>query len=269
MKPALLISLALCALAAPADAGWFSRRTPTPTPTPIPVRKALPPPIPTPTPPPRELVALPIYDEDTSVRLQIFLDNHEFGPGKIDGKMGEFFGKALIAYKKANGLPPTGAVDAQLLAQVPDPYTTLHGPDGWILNYVGDVASTPSQQAKLKRMPYSSLLEFVAERYHAEQDFLRKLNPGMDLEKLQPGDTVRVPDVQPFEYRKADGEIHPRESGLRDAADLHRHPRKFSRGARGRSPGSGVSNHARIENAACTEGRLENPRSGDPALVPA
>jgi len=54
----------------------------------------------------------------------------------------------------------------------------------------------------LKRMPYSSLLEFVAERYHAEQDFLRKLNPGMDLEKLQPGDAVRVPNVQPFEIEK-------------------------------------------------------------------
>ena len=112
MKPAIVICLALAALASRADAGWFSRRTPTPTPTPIPIRKALPPPTPTPeptpVPTPRELVALPIYDEDTSVRLQIFLDEHEFGPGKIDGKMGEFFGKALVAYKKANGLPPTG-----------------------------------------------------------------------------------------------------------------------------------------------------------------
>src|SRR5450432_2253643 len=109
MKPAIVICLALCALAARVEAGWFSRRTPTPTPTPV--RKALPPPTPTPEPTPiptpRELVALPVYDEETSVRLQIFLDNHEFGPGKIDGRMGEFFGKALVAYKKAHGMPPT------------------------------------------------------------------------------------------------------------------------------------------------------------------
>ena len=118
-------------------------------------------------------------------------------------------------------------------------------------------------------MPYSSLLEFVAERYHAEQDFLRKLNPGMDLEKLQPGDTVKVPNVQPFEIEKLTEKFIPANPAFADAADLHRHPRKLSRGARGRSPGSGVSDHARIENAACTEGRLENPRSGDPALVPA
>ena len=147
MKSAIVICLALATLVPRAEAGWFSRRTPTPTPTPIPIRKALPPPTPTPeptpVPTPRELVALPIYDEDTSVRLQIFLDEHEFGPGKIDGKMGEFFGKALVAYKKANGLPPTGAVDEQLLAQVPEPYTTytIRPEDE---NFVGEVASKPS-----------------------------------------------------------------------------------------------------------------------------
>src|SRR5450755_1590481 len=146
MKPALLISLALIALAARVDAGWFDRRTPTPPPTPIPVRKALPPPTPTPSPTPkptpRRLVALPVYDEATSVRLQIFLDNNEFGPGKIDGRIGEFFGKALVAYKRAHGLPPTGAVDADLLAQVPTPYTTyMIRPEDE--QFVGAVASEP------------------------------------------------------------------------------------------------------------------------------
>lgn len=142
-----------------------------------------------------------MYDEITSVRLQIFLDNSEFGPGKIDGKMGEFFGKALVAYKVAHGLPPTGAVDQQLLDQVPQPYTTyIIRPED--LNYVGQTASTPSEQAKLKAMPYDSLLEFVAERYHSAEDFLRKINPGVDMEKLAPGQTVNVPNVEPFEIEK-------------------------------------------------------------------
>ena len=70
-----------------------------------------------------QLVALPVYDEETSVRLQIFLDNHEFGPGKIDGKMGEFFGKALVAYKKANGMPESGAVDGRPPRRGAEPYT--------------------------------------------------------------------------------------------------------------------------------------------------
>src|SRR5437660_12824304 len=78
-----------------------------------------------PTPPPRVYpVALPNYDEETSTRLQIFLDNNDFGPGKIDGKMGEFFRKALISYKQAHGMRETGFVDQWLLDQVPVTYTT-------------------------------------------------------------------------------------------------------------------------------------------------
>ena len=77
------------------------------------------------TPPPRVYpVALPNYDEETATRLQIFLDNSDFGPGKIDGRMGEFFRKALISYKHAHAMPKTGAVDQWLLDQVPVTYTT-------------------------------------------------------------------------------------------------------------------------------------------------
>jgi len=101
--------------------------------------------------PPRVLVAVAVYDEETSVRLQIFLDNHEFGPGKIDGKMGEFFGKALVSYKRAHGLATTGSVDAQFLDEVPVPYTsyTIRPDDE---HFVGAVASKPSEQAKLKAL---------------------------------------------------------------------------------------------------------------------
>src|SRR6266571_1616114 len=63
----------------------------------------VPTPTPASTPPPRVYpVALPNYDEETATRLQIFLDNTDFGPGKIDVKMGEFFRKALISYKHAH-----------------------------------------------------------------------------------------------------------------------------------------------------------------------
>src|SRR6202051_1459194 len=72
------------------------------------------------TPPPRVYpVALPNYDEETATRLQIFLDNCDFGPGKIDGRMGEFFRKALVSYKHAHQMRETGAVDQWLLAEVP------------------------------------------------------------------------------------------------------------------------------------------------------
>ncbi|MEY2520986.1 MAG: hypothetical protein QOF24_2745 [Verrucomicrobiota bacterium] len=142
-------------------------------------------------------VALPNYDEETSVKLQIFLDNSDFGPGKIDGRMGEFFRKALVHYKRAHGMAETGAVDSWLLDQVPETYTTFTIPPE-AENFVGPTSGKPSEQSKLKKLLYGSLLELVAERYHSAEDFLKKLNPGMKLENLKPGDTVKVPNVLPF-----------------------------------------------------------------------
>jgi lipoprotein-anchoring transpeptidase ErfK/SrfK len=146
---------------------------------------------------PQVRVALPNYDEETSVKLQIFLDNNDFGPGKIDGRMGEFFRKALVHYKRARGMPETGAVDQWLLDQVPVTYTDFIIPPE-AENFVGPTASKPSEQSKLKGMKYGSLLEYTAERYHSAEDFLKKLNPGVNLEALKVGDTVKVPNVLPF-----------------------------------------------------------------------
>src|SRR6266545_6800607 len=109
------------------------------------------------TPPPRVYpVALPNYDEETATRLQIFLDNSDFGPGKIDGKMGEFFRKALISYKHAHAMPKTGAVDSWLLDQVLETYTTytIKGDD---LKFIGAIPTGHAEQARLKWLPYTSL----------------------------------------------------------------------------------------------------------------
>src|SRR6266550_2234172 len=154
------------------------------------------------TPPPRVYpVALPNYDEETATRLQIFLDNSDFGPGKIDGKMGEFFRKGLISYKHALAMPKTGAVDSWLLDQVPVTYTTytIREED---LKSIGNVPSSHAEQARLKWLPYTSLLEFVAERYHSAESYIQKLNPGKNWEHLQPGETLKVPNVLPFEEEK-------------------------------------------------------------------
>jgi len=54
--------------------------------------------------------ALPNYDEDTATRLQIFLDNNDFGPGKIDGRMASFSAKRS-SLTSAHAMLKTGAVD--------------------------------------------------------------------------------------------------------------------------------------------------------------
>jgi lipoprotein-anchoring transpeptidase ErfK/SrfK len=185
----LVTVLALSCLALSTQAQLLPPR-PAPAATPTPVARRT----------PKALVALPNYDEITSTRLQIFLDNHNFGPGKIDGKMGEFFRKALISYKIAHGMLPTGSVD-RFLAEVPEPFTTYTiSPEDE--KFVGPAPTRPSAQAKLKTLRYGSLLEFVAEKFHSAEEYVQKLNPGKDLEKLKVGDTVIVPNVIPFQIEK-------------------------------------------------------------------
>src|SRR5204863_944105 len=193
MKPALTTMwVCVCGIA------WMLSAQPEPVRA-VPFRQSAP--APTPKPTPKVFVALPNYNEETATRLQIFLDNNNFGPGKIDGKMGEFFRKALISFKHAHAQRETGVVDQAMLDQVPQTFTTyvIKADD---LAYVGNLPTAHEEQAKLKFLPYTSLLEFVAERFHSAETYLQKLNPGMDWEHLEPGDELKVPNVMPFEIEK-------------------------------------------------------------------
>jgi lipoprotein-anchoring transpeptidase ErfK/SrfK len=144
--------------------------------------------------------AEPVSAQEVLTRLQIFLDQRSFGPGKIDGRWGEFTAKALVRYQLANSESPTGQIDPamqQALSKIFPIYTdyTLAPED---LEKVGDVPSKPSEQAKKKAMLYRSVGEFLGERFHADPDFIAKLNKDKKIDLLKVGDTVRVPNVPEF-----------------------------------------------------------------------
>ena len=143
----------------------------------------------------------PLPDQDTVSRLQIFLDEHSFGPGQIDGHWGEFVEKALQRFQTSNSQQPSGQVDSALqqeLQKISPVYITytLTEDD---LHWVGKVPSTPAGMAKLKKVLYRSALDYISERYHADPAFIRKLNSGRNLSDLRKGSTVQVPNVQPFQ----------------------------------------------------------------------
>jgi lipoprotein-anchoring transpeptidase ErfK/SrfK len=149
----------------------------------------------------------PVQGQDIVTRLQIYLDEHSFGPGKIDGRWGDFVGKALQRFQAANGEQPSGQIDAPLqqeLQKVSPVYSTYKLTDG-DLHWVGKIPATPARMAHLKRILYRSALDFVSERYHADPAFIQKLNSGTNLNQLRVGGTVRVPNVQPFQIEF----IHP------------------------------------------------------------
>ncbi len=182
--PSLLLAL-LLALAADSRAQFQSTGG-------APVRKPTVPAAPTPTPTP------PALSPDDTTRLQIFLERENFAPGKLDGRPGEFTRKAVARYALATHreLPPPGPA---LLAALPavravQPYAryTVTADDA---AQVGPIPEDRAAQGRLKTLPYTAVLELLGERFHAEQDFLRRLNPGRNLDRLAPGDVVRVPNV--------------------------------------------------------------------------
>ena len=143
-----------------------------------------------------EVKARPVITE-AQVQLQIFLDGKLFGPGKIDGLPGEFTTKALKRYQLANGLPETGTPEGLPLDTI-TPFTTYTIQPG-DLKFIGDCPTAPQEQAKVKYLPYESLLEFLTERFHCAPEFLEHLNPGVKLGRLKVGDVVKVPNVEPFQ----------------------------------------------------------------------
>ena len=143
--------------------------------------------------------AIPVREREVITQLQIFLDQQNFGPGIIDGRWGEFTGKALQHYARAHGLTVSPHIYQELPLESVYPVYTEYTITDADVKTVGPVPATPPEQAKLKRMPYTSLLEFLEERYHAHPDFLKKLNAGKNLDALKAGDSVRVPNVEPFQ----------------------------------------------------------------------
>uniref|UniRef100_UPI0037C9D334 peptidoglycan-binding domain-containing protein n=1 Tax=Prosthecobacter sp. TaxID=1965333 RepID=UPI0037C9D334 len=130
---------------------------------------------------------------DDILRLQIFLDTQLFGPGKLDGRPGEFTTKALKRYQKSHGLPESEVETNTLdLSSVPEIYTnyTIREED---LKFVGELPRQPSAQSKKKYLPYDSLLEFLTERFHSAPELLEFINKPLKMGALKPGDVVKVP----------------------------------------------------------------------------
>lgn len=146
-----------------------------------------------------------VQEIERVTQLQIFLDNANFGPGKIDGRNGEFTRKALGYFKGSKGEANAQANDpsAKLettgldLSEVTPVFTTytISAQD---VASVGELPGEPAAQAKVKRLPYASLAEAIAEKFHCDLKFFKELNPDI-ADKLKEGDEVKVPNVKPFD----------------------------------------------------------------------
>ena len=131
-------------------------------------------------------------------RLQILLDRANVSPGVIDGLMGSNLAKAISALENMNGLPSTGRMSPDV-----DAILARHGDRPVLTEYVvteADAAGpfTPSipkdygEMAQLPALGYRGVTEMLAERFHMDEGFLKRLNPGSHFAA---GETVIVADV--------------------------------------------------------------------------
>ena len=144
-------------------------------------------------------------DKDTILRVQIYLDQELFAPGKIDGALGEFSYKAVVNWNYAHGksdLYDWETVVRNAKAKVPlaqASYTIREDMQRYIN---AKLPEQPERWHEFKEMSYRSMEELVAERFHTDETFLEKLNPGVSMAHLKAGDELQVPNVKPFKIEQ-------------------------------------------------------------------
>jgi lipoprotein-anchoring transpeptidase ErfK/SrfK len=140
-------------------------------------------------------------DRSTILQLQIFLDQHLFGPGKLDGAVGEFTYKAVVNYNYATGRRDIYNWQHALAAAAkegPVMYASFTIRPDLMVHIDPKLPEKPEEQVAFPAMAYRSIVEMVAERFHTDEAFLAKLNPDKKMALLKAGDSIVVPNIRSF-----------------------------------------------------------------------
>lgn len=136
------------------------------------------------------------------LKTQVYLDRNHFSVGAIDGRWGRNSAITVWWWQKAHGIAPTGDVDEATFRSIAQ--AAGGGPAVTAYTLTADdlkgpfvhIPDTPYEKAKLDCLCYESLREELSERFHATEDFLDLLNPGVKINELQAGAKVNVPNVR-------------------------------------------------------------------------
>ena len=138
----------------------------------------------------------PVY-----ARAHVMLNNAHASPGAIDGTSGMNTLKAISSFQQINGLKATGT----LTKETWDTLIAKHGSKPAFIEYTiteADLkgpyaASIPRDyalQAKMKGLYYTRVSEMLGEKFHMDENFLKKLNPKATFKKA--GEKIIVANIR-------------------------------------------------------------------------
>jgi lipoprotein-anchoring transpeptidase ErfK/SrfK len=169
--------------------------------------------------------------ESDKLRLEIFLDHEQFSPGPIVAEPGPSFTGTLLLYQGTHeDAKDQAALEAKAKAVVPEVFThyklkaedfrfiappraetvdakrvPAHAHSGKLALSTPAITVAPPTYQQLTAVPmlaYRTPWEFVAERFHCQESYLRALNDKLPVTPPI-GTEFRVPNVVPFEIEKA------------------------------------------------------------------
>jgi lipoprotein-anchoring transpeptidase ErfK/SrfK len=151
-------------------------------------------------------VHLPITGQESgpsALRVQVYLDRNHFSVGTIDGGWGKNSAVAVWQWQRSHGIEPSGDVDDATLRSIADaagavaPLVSYQVTDDDLKGPFVHIPDSVYDQQRLPCMCYETVREEIAEKFHADDDFLSQLNKDVKFSELKAGDTIVVPNVRP------------------------------------------------------------------------
>ena len=130
---------------------------------------------------------------------QVELSRRGFSCGSLDGVRGIQSATALKAFQKNEGLRETGELDRATkdILKLTAPVLTEYVFTVLDLAAVRPLPDTWLGKSQLDALRLATALELVAERFRANPKLVLKLNPGVDWERILPGQSIVVPSAEP------------------------------------------------------------------------
>ena len=151
-------------------------------------------------------VSVPISGEvrgPSVLKAQVYLDRAHFSAGAIDGGWGKNSSVSVWMWQRSHGMQPTGDVDEATFRSIAaaggyvQPLVQYHVTDDDLKGPFVHLPDSVYDKQRLSCMCYETVREELAEKFHADQDFLSLLNPDVKFSELRAGDTIVVPNVRP------------------------------------------------------------------------